>query len=140
MDKYGHELVVDLHCCNPERFTREDVGRFMRELCVLIDMKPKDLYFWDIDDPTELATVPDHLPGLTAVQFILTSSITLHTSNKLGAVYLNIFSCKDFGHGGEGDIKVVEFAKAFFSARDFTYTALDRGSGVFASAGLGEPQ
>ena len=45
--------------------------------------------------PDEQQTEP-HLKGTTAVQFILTSNIVIHTLDLLGAVYVNIFSCKDF--------------------------------------------
>jgi len=37
-----------------------------------------------------------HMKGTSAVCFILTSSIVIHTLDNLKAVYINIFSCKEF--------------------------------------------
>ena len=37
-----------------------------------------------------------HTKGTSAVQFILTSNITIHTLDLLEAAYVNIFSCKKF--------------------------------------------
>jgi len=45
--------------------------------------------------PEEQETEP-HLKGTSAVQFIETSNIVIHTLDILESVYLNIFSCKDF--------------------------------------------
>ena len=36
---YGHELILDLHGCNPETFTRDHLDRYFTELCELIDME-----------------------------------------------------------------------------------------------------
>jgi S-adenosylmethionine/arginine decarboxylase-like enzyme len=45
--------------------------------------------------PEECQTEP-HLKGTSAIQFILTSNITIHTLDLLNNAYINIFSCKDF--------------------------------------------
>jgi S-adenosylmethionine/arginine decarboxylase-like enzyme len=54
-------------------------------------------YFWDDVGvaPDEKQTSP-HTKGTSAVQFILTSNIVIHTLDELAAVYINIFSCKEF--------------------------------------------
>ena len=46
-DKYGIELVLDLHGCDSLKFTRKSISKYFEELCVLIDMKREELYFWD---------------------------------------------------------------------------------------------
>ncbi len=46
--------------------------------------------------PEEEKETEPHLKGITAIQFIKTSNITIHTLDLLKSVYLNIFSCKDF--------------------------------------------
>ena len=46
--------------------------------------------------PPEEQQTEVHLKGTSAVQFILTSNIIIHTLDLLGNVYINIFSCKDF--------------------------------------------
>jgi S-adenosylmethionine/arginine decarboxylase-like enzyme len=100
MDDYGKELILDLHDCNPATFTRESIEKFFAELCVQIDMEREDLHWWDDEGlPPEKCQTEPHLKGVSAVQFIKTSNITIHTLELLKAAYLNIFSCKDFDAG-----------------------------------------
>ena len=90
---YGKELILDIHNCKT-KFSRETITDFMRHLCYHIDMERHDLYFWDYEDDEEAkAAAPAHLAGTSAVQFITTSNITIHTLDRLEAVYLNIFTC-----------------------------------------------
>lgn len=89
---YGKELIIDLHKCR-RSFDRKTVGRFMVEVCDLLEMERADLHYWDYETDEEKAEAPDHLAGTSAVQFITTSNITVHTLDKLGTVYLNIFTC-----------------------------------------------
>ena len=98
---YGRELVVDLSDCKTP-FDRNSIAKFMVELCDLLGMVRADLHFWDYDDEKEKAAAPPHLAGTSAVQFITTSNITIHTLDKMNAVYLNIFTCGDL------DGKIVE--------------------------------
>ena len=92
---YGKELIIDLHECDTDLFTRDAIEHFFKELCELIDMVRCDLHFWDEENsPIELTE--EHTIGVTAVQFIATSNITIHTLTKLRKVFINIFSCKDF--------------------------------------------
>ena len=60
-------------------------------------MKAEKLCWWDDHGiEPELQQTEPHTKGTTAVQFILTSNITIHTLDMLENVYINIFSCKDF--------------------------------------------
>ena len=94
---YGYELVLDLHGCNPDRFNRKDIDDYFTELCQRIDMQKCEVHFWDDVGvvPEEQQTDP-HTKGTSAVCFILTSSIVIHTLDILKTVYVNIFSCNDF--------------------------------------------
>ena len=97
MRSYGKELVLDLHQCDPHLFNRKDLKRYFVRLCALIDMRRCDLHFWDdVGVPEEEQQTDPHLKGTSAVQFMLTSNVTLHTLDILETVYINIFSCKDF--------------------------------------------
>ena len=119
---YGKELILDLHNCNTETFTRKELTRFFQELCLLIDMKPEKLVWWDDQNlPAENRQTEPHLVGITAVQFILTSNITIHTLPLLKAAYVNIFSCKDFDV-----IKVTRFTRIFFQAGATYPTVVNR--------------
>ncbi len=47
MSAYGKELILDLHDCDPGRFTRSVIRAYFQDLCHAIDMEPCDLHFWD---------------------------------------------------------------------------------------------
>jgi len=97
---YGKELILDLHECDVSTFTRESIQEYFDGLCEVIDMQQCEMHFWDDENVAEedKQTSP-HTTGISAIQFILTSNITIHTLTKLGNVYVNIFSCKDFDAG-----------------------------------------
>lgn len=97
MNPYGFELILDLHGCDVATFTRSSIRDYFEHLCELIDMERCDLHFWDdLHTPVSERQTSPHTQGTSAVQFILTSSIVIHTLDQLKAVYINIFSCKDF--------------------------------------------
>jgi len=83
---------MDLHGCNSSLFNETDVDRYLTELCVVIDMEKVagQQMCWAYDGDHE------HLKGISVAQFIKTSSITMHFSDSLATVWVNIFSCKDF--------------------------------------------
>ena len=94
---YGFELIMDLHGCDPSRFNRARLDGYFKKLCEWIDMEKCERYWWDdVGVPEEEKQISPHTKGTSAVQFILTSTIVVHTLDLLGAVYVNIFSCKTF--------------------------------------------
>ena len=112
MTNYGKELIIDLHLCNVNRFNRKSLRKYFKDLCALIEMQPAKLVFWDdAGVPEEEKQTETHTTGTSAVQFILTSNITIHTLDLLGNVYINIFSCKEFDH-----FVALEFSKNYFEA------------------------
>lgn len=120
---YGEELILDLYGCNVKKFTREVIALFMENLCFEIDMTPATLHFWDFEDePEEYEKAPNHLAGITAVQFIETSNIIIHTLDKLEECYVNIFSCKPFDQ-----CKAKRFVEKFFDAEQCIPTTITRG-------------
>jgi S-adenosylmethionine/arginine decarboxylase-like enzyme len=97
MQYYGKELILDIHNCNEKTFTRESIEEYFKILCEKINMIRADLHFWDdLYTPEEEKETLPHLVGTSAIQFIKTSNITIHTLDIMKRVYLNIFSCKDF--------------------------------------------
>jgi len=97
MTTYGKELILDIHYCDSEFFTRKSIKQYFILLCEKIDMKPEKLCWWDDHGvEPELQQTEPHTKGTTAVQFILTSNITIHTLDVLKNVYINVFSCKEF--------------------------------------------
>ncbi len=94
---YGQELIIDLHNCNSARFTRRNIRNYFKEICDLIGMERCKLCWWDdLHTPEEEKETEPHLKGTSAVQFIKTSTIVIHSLDILKRVYINIFSCKDF--------------------------------------------
>lgn len=113
---YGHELILDLHGCDPSRFTRNAIERFCTELCELIDMERCDLHFWDDEGvPEEEKETNPKTKGTSAVQFILTSTIVIHTLDLMKAVYVNIFSCEEFDTD-----EAAKFTAKWFGSTDWT--------------------
>lgn len=122
IEPYGYELILDLHNCNPEKFNRTDIDRYFTELCQLISMKKSEVHFWDdVGVPIEERQTSPHTKGTSAVCFILTSSIVIHTLDILKAVYVNIFSCKAF----DSDL-AASFTKEWFEADPCDPTFIER--------------
>lgn len=121
-EPYGKELILDLSDCDISTFTRYSIGRYFDELCKLIDMKAEDRHFWDDEGlpPEECQTNPKTC-GISAVQFILTSTIVLHSLTKLRKVYINIFSCKEFDCD-----KARDFTTFWFRADQYRKTIVVR--------------
>lgn len=113
LKNYGKEVILDLHHCNAKKFTRKIIKAYFIDLCHLIDMQICKLCWWDdYGLPPEKRQTKPHLKGISAVQFIMTSNITIHTLDIMERVYLNIFSCKDF------DEKIVrDFTKNWFEGK-----------------------
>lgn len=119
---YGKELILDIHNCDVATFTRHYIQLYFDELCGLIDMTQCKMHFWDDEDvPEELKQTEDHTTRISAVQFILTSNITIHTLSKLNKVFINIFSCKSFNHE-EAEF----FTQEFFEGKVVKSTVIDR--------------
>lgn len=97
MQNYGIELILDLHDCDASTFNRDSIEDYFKKICEEIDMRRCDLHFWDDTGvPEEEKQNLPHTTGTSAIQFILTSNITIHTLDILKNVYINIFSCKEF--------------------------------------------
>ena len=116
MKNYGKELILDLHGCDIITFNKNSINRFFIELCDLIKMERVQSHWWEDHEATE-----KHLQGISAIQFIKTSNITIHTITLMSNVYLNIFSCSDF------DPKEAEkFSKNFFKSDICYSTVIER--------------
>lgn len=88
---------MDVHQCDVATFNRNSLDQFFSKLCDLIDMEKCAVHFWDdVGVPEEEQQTSPQTKGTSAVCFILTSTIVVHTLDLLGAVYVNIFSCKEF--------------------------------------------
>lgn len=114
MKPYGYELILDLHGCDASTFNRDSLQAFFEKICDEIKMTRCELHFWDdVDVPLEEQQTSPHTKGTSAVQFILTSTIVIHTLDHLKAVYINIFSCKEFDKD-----KAERLTKEWFGAKE----------------------
>jgi len=110
---YGKELIIDLHDCDVSTFNRNSLDAYFEQICRTIKMQKCERYFWDdVGVPKEERQTEPHLQGTSAIQFMLTSNITVHTLDILKKVYINIFSCKNF----DADI-AAEFSWKWFGGK-----------------------
>jgi S-adenosylmethionine decarboxylase len=122
MKHYGEELILDLHDCDTSRFSRVAIEQFCEELCDLIGMERCDLHFWDdVGVPEEEQQTQPKTKGTSAVQFILTSTIVIHTLDLMKAVYINVFSCKEFDTDA-----AARFTAKWFGSTDWTANVVIR--------------
>jgi len=108
----GKELVLDIHDCDSlSKLNTEEIKKFVIELCDFIDMTRTEVHVWEyFDDPDKDPEEFYHLEGISLIQFIKTSNITVHTFYNSLSVSLNIFSCKDFN-----EIEATEFCRKWFN-------------------------
>ncbi len=119
---YGQELILDLHDCDASKFTRAGIERFCTELCELIGMERCDLHFWDdVGVPKKEQQTHPKTKGTSAVQFILTSTIVIHTLDLMKAAYVNIFSCKEFDTD-----EAAKFTAKWFGSTDWSSNVVTR--------------
>ncbi len=98
--------VISLYHCHPRYIkTPKIIRRFIVTLCKKIEMKRHG--------PTLVERFAEGpLEGCSAMQFIETSSVTVHFDETENRAFIDIFSCKYFNP------RVAEkFAKSFFKAR-----------------------
>lgn len=116
---YGKELIVDLHGC-PNLSLDTDLQDFCEVLAELVNMETEDFHYWKSEETDER---DPKVFGVSSIQFITTSNITIHALPLLndGSVYLNLFSCKDF----DTDV-AVKFVKEWFNAKLCRHTIVER--------------
>jgi len=118
MDKtiFGYEVAIDLINCNERIKIEEELHRYAKELCEVIDMKPfgkcQTPYFGEKSEITK---------GYSLLQFVETSSITGHFSEHYKSAHINIFSCKKFDME-----RATLFTKKFFGGKLITENCLVR--------------
>jgi len=124
MKGYGKELILDIHNCDVSKFNRIDIEKYIAILCCskVIDMQREDLHWWDYEeDPEGYKEAPSHLKGVSCVQFIRTSTITIHSLVDLKKIFVNIFSCKDY----DAEMATV-FTEKYFGGKVETYEVIAR--------------
>jgi S-adenosylmethionine/arginine decarboxylase-like enzyme len=100
---WGTLAAIDLHECDIARLADPDViRRFMPTVIDAIGMRAHG--------PLRLDRFgDDELEGWSAMQFIETSSITIHADEVFGRCFVDVFSCRPFDPDGAAAIAVAHF-------------------------------
>lgn len=112
---WGKSVAVDLHGCSLKPLTNPGaIEAFVQKVIKKIGMVAHGPCYVE-------RFGQGALEGYSALQFIETSSITVHCDEISLRCFVDVFSCKDFDH------KIVEtFAKEFFGATHTKATVLER--------------
>ena len=103
-----NELILDLEDCGIE-FSEKNIKNYIHKLCGIINMQRHgELIIWK-DSHNKIRELRG---GISAVQFIKTSSITLHSFETNKSCFVNVFSCNEFDSG-----EAINFSKDFFKAK-----------------------
>ena len=99
MSYWGYHLILDMSEMNENIKKKDVLEKFIVDVIKSIKMKKVG--------PTQIKRLENGKPnaGYDVMQFIETSSITLHLVDKDYTGYLDIFSCKEFNP--EDALKVV---------------------------------
>jgi S-adenosylmethionine/arginine decarboxylase-like enzyme len=100
---WGMLAAIDLHGCDPRRL--EDPGsirRFVPTLIEAVGMRAHGPLMLD-------RFGDDELEGWSAMQFIETSSITIHADEVFGRCFVDVFSCRPFDPDEAAAIAVAHF-------------------------------
>ena len=104
--KWGKLTAINLYDCDKKYIKKKyKIREFVRKLCKEINMKK-------IGRTKVRRFGTGNLKGYSAIQFIQTSSITIHLDEKEKRAFIDIFSCKNFNSK-----KVEKFSKNFFKAK-----------------------
>ena len=95
-EHYGQEVIIDLHDVDPEIFQTHILKKFAEDLCDEIGMQRGPIYSWGQDKFEGTYKTHPKKDGISVVQFLYESSITIHALDELQKIFINVFSCKDF--------------------------------------------
>ncbi len=113
---WGQLAVIDLFECDFDILKDEEkIKEYIKSLSERIDMKL-------FGEPLIKRFGKGELEGYSLMQFIETSSITVHLDEFGKRAFIDIFSCKQF------DSKIAEeFSKSFFKAKESSSKIISRG-------------
>lgn len=98
-ENYGQELILDIHDVPAEFFTKKNLREFAEKLCDEINMRRGPFHIWGEEKQLDKAKKGEgaiKADGLSCVQFLYTSSITVHALDEIQKVFVNVFSCNKF--------------------------------------------
>ena len=102
---WGMVASIDLHDCNPAYISDpKKIEQLVIELCEHIKMKRHGAALIE-------RFAEGELEGYSALQFIETSSVTMHFDEQKDRAFIDIFSCKSFDYQ-----EAEKFCKQFLQA------------------------
>lgn len=108
-------MAINLFGCQHDLLLEpKEIKRYVKEVIALIHMVAHGPCYIE-------RFGSGSLEGISAMQFIETSSVTVHCDDVGNRVFIDIFSCKDFDAE-----KAVDFSKQFFSAQEAESTIIFR--------------
>jgi S-adenosylmethionine/arginine decarboxylase-like enzyme len=111
---YGKHVVLSARHCNEKLLDVDAIADFLGELVLKIDMVA-------YGEPLVARFGGGIEEGISGVQLIETSAITVHTNDMARDLYLDVFSCK-----GYNELDVLAFVSQFFGTKDINYQTLLR--------------
>jgi S-adenosylmethionine/arginine decarboxylase-like enzyme len=100
---WGMLAAIDLHGCYPRHLEDPDtIRRFVPSLIEAVGMRAHGPLMID-------RFGDDELEGWSAMQFIETSSITIHADEVFGRCFVDVFSCRPFDPDDAAAIAVAHF-------------------------------
>lgn len=112
---WGKSVAINLFNCKRELISNPKIiQKFIRQVIKYIEMRSHG--------PCYIERFGDgQLEGYSAMQFIETSSITLHADEVHSRCFVDIFSCKDFDTD-----RAANFTKDFFGSESMSSASLTR--------------
>lgn len=111
---YGKHLIASCRQCAKTVKDKDVVSRVLHRLALDIDMKP-------FGQPIVERFGEGIEVGLSGVQLIETSAITVHTNDMACDLYLDVFSCKWFD-----EQQVLDWLETHFQPREVIHQVLLR--------------
>lgn len=111
---YGQHLMMTATKCNDDLEDVNMVSEFLRHLVVEIDMVA-------YGEPLVARFGEGIEVGISGVQLIETSAISLHTNDGNRDLYLDVFSCKEYDNR-----TVVDVVRKFFKPEGVTWEVVYR--------------
>ena len=107
----------------PRLLNRASLDEFFTKLCELVEMEKCEVYFWDdVDVPSEEQQTEAHTKGTSAVCFILTSTIVVHTLGPSGGCLCEYY----FLASHLTRMKATKFTEKWFNGHVVKSTFIER--------------
>lgn len=116
-NSWGFHLILDLSGCDIKLInSRNNIQKCIDEMILNTNMTAWDEPIYKYLKPTT-ENIKKRIDGYSVVQFIKTSSITMHFVNSDKAAYIDFFSCKKFFPKGVKKIVIDYFKPTKIKAR-----------------------